>query len=112
MKRNLADCVTDVTDLRLHLEAVCPERNIARFYLLSSQRDLFGWVTVDRQWGRIGGKGQTARNSFATKSDASRYVRAILRRRDSLHGRIGVSYGLVGSGSSGAARTDRAPPVI
>ena len=35
-----------------------PERNIARFYALLIERDLFGRILLVRQWGRIGTQGR------------------------------------------------------
>ena len=47
----------DVSTVRhtLVLRRVEPERNVARFYALMTERDLFGRVILVRHWGRIGG---------------------------------------------------------
>ena len=42
----------------LVLRRVEPERNVARFYALMIERDLFGRVILVRHWGRIGSKGR------------------------------------------------------
>ena len=42
----------------LVLRRVEPERNVARFYALMIERDLFGRVVLVRHWGRIGSKGR------------------------------------------------------
>ena len=38
------------------LRRVDPDTNVARFYVLTLERDLFGNVVVTRQWGRAGGR--------------------------------------------------------
>lgn len=38
---------------------VDPEKNMARFYEIDVQPTLFGEVTVERHWGRIGAAGQS-----------------------------------------------------
>jgi predicted DNA-binding WGR domain protein len=43
----------------IDLERRQPERNMARFYSLSVERDLFGVVLSRRCWGRIGTAGRT-----------------------------------------------------
>lgn len=75
-----------------HWQAVDPERNIARDYRLTASPDLFGWTIVERQWGRIGSAGQSARDSFSDPASARRFVAAIRRRRKSAKERIGVAY--------------------
>jgi len=42
----------------LVLRRVEPERNMARFYALMIERDLFGHVVLVRHWGRIGTRGR------------------------------------------------------
>ena len=42
----------------LVLRRVDPEQNIARFYALMIERDLFGRVVLVRHWGRIGTRGR------------------------------------------------------
>ena len=41
------------------LRKVDPSRNMARFYSLEVERDLFGHVVLVRRWGWIGGIGKT-----------------------------------------------------
>ena len=45
-------------------------RNMARFYSLDLQPDLFGGVVLIRNWGRIGTAGQERRDWFASMPDA------------------------------------------
>lgn len=42
----------------IELERRHPERNMARFYALEIERDLFGHVVGHRRWGRIGTRGR------------------------------------------------------
>ena len=47
-----------------------PARNMARFYRLEIAADLFGGVTLTRNWGRIGTSGQQRRQWFARIDEA------------------------------------------
>lgn len=76
----------------LYLEARSGDGSIARSYAISVSPDLFGWTIVDRQWGRIGSKGQVIRSAFENEASAEAHVRALLRRRATAHARIGVAY--------------------
>lgn len=42
----------------IYLERIDPARNLARFYLVEIQHDLFGNVVTVRRWGRIGTRGR------------------------------------------------------
>ena len=42
----------------LFLRRIDPDTNVARFYALMIERDLFGRVVLMRRWGRIGGRGR------------------------------------------------------
>ncbi|MCF3640245.1 WGR domain-containing protein [Rhizobium sp. TRM95111] len=50
----------------LGLRRVDPERNIARFYVLSLQPTLFGDIDVVRAWGRIGTTGRQKSDSYGS----------------------------------------------
>lgn len=49
--------MTSSTD-SLYLERRDPIRNMARYYALSIERDLFEGVLAVRRWGRIGARGR------------------------------------------------------
>lgn len=49
--------MTSSTD-SLYLERRDPTRNMARYYALSIERDLFEGVLAVRRWGRIGARGR------------------------------------------------------
>ncbi len=52
------------------LTRIDPARNMARFYRLEISADLFGGVTLVRNWGRIGGAGCERREWFAVRDHA------------------------------------------
>ena len=54
----------------LVLHRVDPERRVARFYSLMIERDLFGTITLVRNWGRIGTQGQELVEVFPTETEA------------------------------------------
>ena len=59
-------------------------RNMARFYILSVQEDLFGSVTLTREWGRIGQGGRVrveAYNDEAAAMTAAARITAEKQRR-------------------------------
>lgn len=66
------------------LHRVDPDLNMARFYRVEVLPDLFGQVTVERRWGRIGGRGQSRMASYpssaAAEAAACELVRAKERR--------------------------------
>ena len=65
----------------LHLERVNPEKNQARFYLLSWQPTLFGWAVV-RSYGRIGcWQRAMPPLSFDSLEQAWPLLRTIIKRR-------------------------------
>lgn len=47
-----------------------PARNMARFYLLSVEPALLAGAALLRQWGRIGTRGRTRVELFASEADA------------------------------------------
>ena len=66
------------------LYRVDPDLNMARFYRVEVLPDLFGDITVERHWGRIGGRGQSQsasyQSTFLAEAAASELVRAKERR--------------------------------
>jgi predicted DNA-binding WGR domain protein len=43
----------------VHLQRIDPARNMARFYSMAVEQDLFGRVVLVRRWGRLGTAGRT-----------------------------------------------------
>ena len=60
---------------------VDPERNMARFYVLSLMPTLFGETSVIRTWGRIGSRGQEKMETFDSGDTAAKARAALARRR-------------------------------
>lgn len=54
----------------LYVERKDRARNMARFYSLSIEPNLFGELCLTRRWGRIGAKGQTIIHHFEREQDA------------------------------------------
>ena len=48
-----------------------PARNMARFYRLDVQPDLFGGSTLVREWGRIGRGGRVTSTPYPTPAEAA-----------------------------------------
>jgi predicted DNA-binding WGR domain protein len=66
------------------MRRVDPDTNVARFYLLTLERDLFGNFAVTRQWGRVGTAGRVITEPFATELEAAEamgQLAAVKRRR-------------------------------
>ncbi len=55
---------------QLYLERTEPDRNLARFYRVSLERDLFGQPCLYRQWGRIGHFGRQKIEPFCNEHEA------------------------------------------
>jgi predicted DNA-binding WGR domain protein len=55
----------------LVLRRVEPERNVARFYVLMIERDLFGRIVLVRHWGRIGSRGREQVEPYANQDKAA-----------------------------------------
>lgn len=54
----------------LHLRRIDPAANMARFYQMVVQRDLFGGATLTREWGRIGSPGTVRANHYPDEGQA------------------------------------------
>lgn len=48
----------------IRIERVDPDQNMYRFYRMRPQPDLFGGVTLQREWGRIGTAGRQMIDRF------------------------------------------------
>lgn len=83
--------------LFLDLEAIDPAKNIARHYSVDVATDLFGHVTVDLTYGRIGAWGRSLRVSSTSEEGALAIVRRTLLRRATGGRRFGAHYRTVRS---------------
>ena len=62
------------------LRRIEPQRNMRRFYAVSLQPDLFGAVSVVKEWGRIGQPG-TVRHEVCADETAARAAFALRMSR-------------------------------
>ncbi len=53
------------------LRRVDPDTNVARFYVLPLERDLFGKFAVTRQWGRVATAGRVITEPFGTEVEST-----------------------------------------
>ena len=63
----------------LVLHWIDPDRHVARFYSLMIERDLFGAITLIRNWGRIGTGGRERVEAFDTVDEAGQALEAAAR---------------------------------
>jgi predicted DNA-binding WGR domain protein len=54
----------------VRLSRIDPARNMSRFYRLDIQPDLFGGVSLIKEWGRIGRAGQMQSTPYNDQADA------------------------------------------
>ena len=58
------------------LRRVDPDTNVARFYVLTLERDLFANVVVTRQWGRAGTAGRAITEPYLDETAAAEAMAA------------------------------------
>ncbi|MBY3043905.1 WGR domain-containing protein [Rhizobium leguminosarum] len=68
---------------RLYIERIDPSKNMARFYALSIEPNLFGGTSLVRSWGRIGSRGQQKIHVFDSEAKAVDLLLSLLRRKRS-----------------------------
>lgn len=68
---------------RLYIERTDEARNMARFYAMTIEPNLFGEICLTRRWGRIGAQGRTKTQHFAREQDAVTTFLDLLRRKRS-----------------------------
>ncbi len=68
---------------RLYVERTDEARNMARFYAMTIEPNLFREVCLTRRWGRIGAQGQMKVQHFARERDAVAAFLDLLRRKRS-----------------------------
>ena len=59
-----------------------PSLNMARFYRVEIRKDLFGLTTVERTWGRIGGRGQSRMNSYPSTHSAEQAAFRLVQAKE------------------------------
>ena len=65
----------------IHLTRTDPASNMARFYRLDVQRDLFAAWTLVAEWGRIGQGGRVRLLACTSQADAEAAERALAARK-------------------------------
>ncbi|WP_440980841.1 WGR domain-containing protein [Shinella sumterensis] len=68
---------------QLYVERTDEAHNMARFYAMTIEPNLFGEVSLTRRWGRIGAQGQTKVQHFAREQDAVAAFLYLLRQKRS-----------------------------
>jgi predicted DNA-binding WGR domain protein len=74
---------------QLYIERTDSTKNMARFYAMSIEPNLFGETCLTRRWGRIGTKGQLMTHHFEREKDA------VILFLDLLRQKRGKGYGTV-----------------
>ncbi|NNU35556.1 WGR domain-containing protein [Rhizobium sophorae] len=72
-----------VQPYRLYIERIDPSKNMARFYALSIEPNLFGGTSLVRSWGRIGSRGQQKIHVFDSEANAVDLLLTLLRKKRS-----------------------------
>ncbi|MBP1852825.1 WGR domain-containing protein [Rhizobium halophytocola] len=67
----------------LYVERTETGRNMARFYALAIDCNLFGEPCLTRRWGRIGTRGQTMVHHFSQEQEAVALFLDLLRQKRS-----------------------------
>lgn len=65
----------------LYVERTDNTKNMARFYAMSIEPNLFGEACLIRRWGRIGTKGQAISHHFENEREAVVLFLDLLRRK-------------------------------
>ncbi|WP_132412075.1 WGR domain-containing protein [Neorhizobium sp. S3-V5DH] len=68
---------------QLYVERTDEAKNMARFYAMTIEPNLFGEVSLTRRWGRIGAQGQMKVQHFACERDAVAAFLDLLRQKRS-----------------------------
>lgn len=76
------DCAAMLSQpYQLYVERTDKARNMARFYAMTIEPNLFGEVSLTRRWGRIGARGQMKVQHFARERDAVAVFLDLLRQK-------------------------------
>jgi predicted DNA-binding WGR domain protein len=66
---------------QLYVEKTDPQKNMARFYAMSIEANLFGEACLTRRWGRIGSRGQMLVHHFDREKEAVTLFLDLLRKK-------------------------------
>ena len=67
--------------LSADLHRIDPDLKMRRFYSLCLQPDLFGGISLVREWGRIGSGGRVRYDRFTSESQAIGALTALLHNK-------------------------------
>lgn len=76
----------------LKLKAIHNEHNLARFYTIRIDRNLWDHITVITSYGRIRTHGNVKHAYFEEAKEAQDYLKLVLRKRFNSEKRIGTQY--------------------
>lgn len=65
----------------LYVERTDATKNMARFYAMAIEPNLFGETCLTRRWGRIGTRGQIMSHHFKTEREAVALFLDLLRQK-------------------------------
>lgn len=68
---------------QLYVERIDASKNMARYYAMTIEPNLFGEACLIHRWGRIGARGQRREHHFAREEEAVRLFLQLLRKRRS-----------------------------
>jgi predicted DNA-binding WGR domain protein len=68
---------------QLYIEKTDKAKNMARFYALSIEPNLFGEASLTRRWGRLGTKGKIMVHNFEVERDAVTLFLDLVRQKRS-----------------------------
>lgn len=66
---------------QLYVERTDASKNMARYYAMSIEPNLFGEVCLMRRWGRIGSRGQSRVHQFAKEGEAVAMFLDLVRQK-------------------------------
>lgn len=81
---------------RVAFQAVCPQRNVFRFYTIDIDRDLFGDVVICTHYGRIGTHGVIRKYWPKDPEETQKILRRLIQKRLNSEKRCGCQYKQVG----------------
>lgn len=66
---------------RLYVQRIDAAKNMARYYTMSIEPDLFGGASLVRRWGRIGTRGKERIDLFKDERQAIRHFLFLARQK-------------------------------
>lgn len=66
---------------QLYFERTNASKNMARYYVMAIEANLFGEICLSRKWGRIGASGQMKIHQFGREEEAVQLFLDLLRQK-------------------------------